>query len=163
MKMKALAHVALMLFAGAAIAQDAGPSPSTQSQALPGQQSPQSQSDQRAQQGQQRPSTSSSTAASGAANSFASADSDKDGKLSVSELQRVMPSVTITDADGDGYVSQAEAEAGIAGLAFEGGSGSDDIGEEEYGQIVALMGQSGGAAGAGAAGAGSERRTGTGN
>ena len=79
------------------------------------------------------------SASTGAHADFATADTDQDGRLSIAELQVVMPDVTINDEDGDGYVSQGEAEAGISGLAFSSGDATGDIGEEEYDEIVAMM------------------------
>lgn len=122
MKLTALAPAALLLIAGTAMAQDTT-APTDQSQSTFGGAST---------LGGDSPSY-------GAHADFATADTDQDGRLSVAELQSVMPDVTIDDADGDGYVSQSEAEAGIQGLAFSSGDADGDIGEEQYDEIVALM------------------------
>lgn len=130
MKLKALAPAALVLLAGTAFAQDGA--------------TPRDQANPNAAQGAAQ---SEANAQGGAHASFSTADTDKDGRLSVAELQVVMPDVTISDTDADGYVSQAEAQASISGLAFEG-DGTGDIGETEWDAIVALQ-DDGGAAGPG--------------
>ena len=77
---------------------------------------------------------------------FASADTDKDGLLSIAELQAAMPDVTINDENADGFVNQSEAESAIAGLAFETNGftgGSSLVSEPEYGLIVSQLGETG--------------------
>lgn len=87
---------------------------------------------------------------SGAAHpSFAIADSNKDGKLSVAELSAVLPTVNIKDADHDGFVNQEEAQVSISGLALEDFDADGEIGEDEYEAIVAYASKPG-ADGAGA-------------
>jgi hypothetical protein len=78
----------------------------------------------------------------GAHPDFATADTDKDGLLSISELQAALPDVAITDENADGFVNQSEAEAAIAGLAFESNGytgGSSLVSEPEYGLIVGSL------------------------
>jgi hypothetical protein len=73
---------------------------------------------------------------------FATADTDKDGLLSISEVQAALPDVTITDENADGFVNQSEAEAAISGLAFESNGytgGSSLVSEPEYGLIVGSL------------------------
>jgi hypothetical protein len=73
---------------------------------------------------------------------FSAADTDKDGLLSISELQAALPGVTIVDENADGFVNQSEAEAAISGLAFESNGytgGSSLVSEPEYGLIVASL------------------------
>ena len=75
---------------------------------------------------------------------FATADTDKDGLLSIAELQAAMPDVQITDENADGFVNQSEAEAAISGLAFESNGytgGSSLVSEPEYGLIVSQLGE----------------------
>lgn len=71
--------------------------------------------------------------------SFAIADTDKDGHLSVAELKVVLPDVTIVDLDADDFVSQAEAEAAISGLAFTVGDKTALLAEPDYELIVATL------------------------
>jgi hypothetical protein len=71
--------------------------------------------------------------------SFAIADTDKDGHLSVAELKVVLPDVAIVDLDADDYVSQAEAEAAISGLSFTVGKKTALIAEPDYDLIVATL------------------------
>lgn len=74
---------------------------------------------------------------------FATADTDKDGLLSISELQSALPDVTISDENGDGFVNQSEAETAISGLAFESSGytgGSSLVSEPEYGLMVSTLG-----------------------
>lgn len=93
---------------------------------------------------------------------FATADTDKDGLLSISELQAALPDVQITDSNADGFVNQSEAEAAIAGLAFESNGytgGSSLVSEPEYGLLVStLEGEPDAAAGASDAGDSGESR-----
>ena len=70
---------------------------------------------------------------------FAVADTDRDGRLSVAEMKVVFPDVTIVDLDADDYVSQVEAEAAIAGLSFTVGAGTALLTEPEYDLIVATL------------------------
>lgn len=73
---------------------------------------------------------------------FATADTDKDGLLSISEVQAALPDVTINDENADGFVNQSEAEAAISGLAFESNGytgGSSLVSEPEYGLIVGSL------------------------
>jgi hypothetical protein len=73
---------------------------------------------------------------------FATADTDKDGLLSISELQAALPDVSVTDSNADGFVNQSEAEAAITGLAFESNGytgGSSLVSEPEYGLIVSQL------------------------
>ncbi len=108
MKLKALAPAALILFSGYALAQDAS------------------------KEKYDADKTSVTTNVT-----FATADSDKDGKLSIAEMKVVMPDVTIIDVDSDGYVNQKEAEASITGLSFTAGSDTALITERTYSTIVA--------------------------
>jgi hypothetical protein len=132
MKLKALASTALILLAGTALAQAPAPAagaaaenkPSTSTAASPSSQA--------------KPAQSAQAQAKLPAD-FATADTNKDGKLNVSEFKVVMPSAMIKDSDNDGYVSQAEAEAAISGLAFTSGNDSDDIDATDYREIVAMM------------------------
>jgi len=74
---------------------------------------------------------------------FATADKDKDGLLSVSELQAAIPELRIRDANADGFVNQSEAEAAIEDLAFESSGftgGSSLVSEPEYGLMVSTLG-----------------------
>jgi hypothetical protein len=71
----------------------------------------------------------------GAHPDFSAADADKDGLLSILELQAALPDVTIVDENADGFVNQSEAEAAISGLAFESNGytgGSSLVSEPEY-------------------------------
>lgn len=89
--------------------------------------------------------------ATGAHPDFASADTDKDGLLSISELQAALPEVSITDSNADGFVNQSEAEAAISGLAFESSGytgGSSLVSEPEYGLLVSTLNMSDGDAAA---------------
>ncbi|HEY0962114.1 MAG TPA: hypothetical protein VGE69_07130 [Pseudomonadales bacterium] len=73
---------------------------------------------------------------------FAAADTDKDGLLSISELQAALPDVQITDSNADGFVNQSEAEEAISGLAFETNGytgGSSLVSEPEYGLLVSTL------------------------
>lgn len=73
---------------------------------------------------------------------FATADTDKDGLLSISELQAALPDVKITDTNADGFVNQSEAEAAISDLAFETAGftgGSSLVSEPEYGLLVSTL------------------------
>jgi hypothetical protein len=71
--------------------------------------------------------------------SFAIADTDKDGHLSVAEMKVVFPEVTIVDLDADDYVSQAEAQAAISGLTFTVGDRTALLAEPDYDLIVATL------------------------
>jgi hypothetical protein len=74
--------------------------------------------------------------------SFALADTDKDGLLSIAELQAALPEVKIKDENSDGFVNQSEAESAVAGLAFETNGytgGSSLVSEPEYGLIVSSL------------------------
>ena len=91
--------------------------------------------------------------ATGAHPDFATADTDKDGLLSISELQAALPEVSITDSNADGFVNQSEAEAAISGLAFESSGytgGSSLVSEPEYGLLVSTLNMGDGDAAAGA-------------
>lgn len=80
---------------------------------------------------------------SGAHPDFASADTDKDGLLSVEEAQAAMPDLAITDENGDGFVNQSEVETAVNGLAFESEGytgGSSLVSEAEYDLIVSKLG-----------------------
>lgn len=147
MKFSTVASIAILaLSTGTALAQDTGKTGAASQAQSPSQSQSRDQANTKAATGTAQ----SQANAQGAAHaSFATADTNKDGKLSVSELKIVMPGVMIKDEDSDGYVSQAEAEASIAGLSFTSGEDDDDIGATQYGEIVALM-DKGGAAGAGA-------------
>jgi len=73
---------------------------------------------------------------------FPAADTDKDGLLSIAELQAALPDVKIVDKNADGFVNQSEAEAAIEGLAFESEGytgGSSLVSEGEYGLIVSSL------------------------
>lgn len=73
---------------------------------------------------------------------FAAADTDKDGLLSISEMQAALPDVSITDENADGFVNQSEAESAVSGLAFESNGytgGSSLVSESEYGLIVSSL------------------------
>lgn len=140
MKLKTFAPVALILFAGTAFAQDA------EKRAKEAGATPRDQTNTRVAQGTAQ---SQANAQGGAHASFATADTNKDGKLSLSELKVVMPSIMITDTDSDGFVSQSEAQAAISGLALEDYEADGDIGADQYEAIVAYAGKPG-AAGAGA-------------
>lgn len=86
---------------------------------------------------------------------FATADADKDGLLSISELQAALPDVQITDSNADGFVNQSEAEEAISGLAFETNGftgGSSLVSEPEYGLLVSRLEDEAGSAGASDAG-----------
>lgn len=100
--------------------------------------------------------------ATGAHPDFASADTDKDGLLSISELQAALPEVSITDSNADGFVNQSEAEEAISGLAFESSGytgGSSLVSEPEYGLLVSTLNMGDGAeAGASDAGDSGESR-----
>ena len=67
--------------------------------------------------------------------SFAAADDDSDGKLSVEEAMDSLPELEIKDADYDGYVSVAEVKESTEDLEFHS---EDDaiVGEAEYMLIV---------------------------
>jgi hypothetical protein len=83
---------------------------------------------------------------------FAIADADKDGLLSIAELQAALPDVEIKDENSDGFVNQSEAESAVAGLAFETNGytgGSSLVSEPEYGLIVASLKDDDAADGAG--------------
>ena len=93
--------------------------------------------------------------ASGSHPDFATADTDKDGLLSISELQAALPDVQITDSNADGFVNQSEAEEAISGLAFESNGytgGSSLVSEPEYGLLVSTLDEDDAAAGASDAG-----------
>lgn len=78
---------------------------------------------------------------------FASADTDKDGLLSVEEAQAAMPDLAINDENGDGFVNQSEVESAISGLAFESEGytgGSSLVSESEYDLIVSKLDEEGG-------------------
>jgi hypothetical protein len=84
--------------------------------------------------------------------SFALADTDKDGLLSIAELQAALPDVKIMDENSDGFVNQSEAESAVAGLAFETNGytgGSSLVSEPEYGLIVSSLDDDDAADGAG--------------
>lgn len=86
---------------------------------------------------------------------FATADADKDGLLSISELQAALPDVQITDSNADGFVNQSEAEEAISGLTFETNGftgGSSLVSEPEYGLLVSMLEDEAGSAGASDAG-----------
>ncbi|MGV3591715.1 MAG: hypothetical protein ACO1PZ_08480 [Gammaproteobacteria bacterium] len=86
---------------------------------------------------------------------FAAADTDKDGLLSISELQAALPDVQITDSNADGFVNQSEAEEAISGLAFETNGytgGSSLVSEPEYGLLVSTLEDDDSSAGASDAG-----------
>lgn len=73
---------------------------------------------------------------------FASADTDKDGLLSIEEVNVAMPDLNITDENGDGFVNQSEVEVAISGLAFESEGytgGSSLVSESEYDLIVSKL------------------------
>ena len=73
---------------------------------------------------------------------FAAADKDRDGLLSVSELQAALPDVRIKDANADGFVNQSEAEDAISDLAFQSNGftgGSSLVSEPEYGLLVSTL------------------------
>jgi hypothetical protein len=73
---------------------------------------------------------------------FAAADTDKDGLLSIAELQAALPDVKITDKNADGFVNQSEAEAAISGLAFESHGytgGSSLVSEAEYDLLLGSL------------------------
>lgn len=73
---------------------------------------------------------------------FATADADKDGLLSISEVQAAMPDLVIEDENGDGFVNQSEVEAAVTGLAFESEGytgGSSLVSEAEYDLIVSHL------------------------
>ena len=73
---------------------------------------------------------------------FATADTDKDGLLSIAEIEVAMPGITIVDENGDGFVNQAEVEVAINGLAFESEGytgGSSLVSEPEYDLIVSKL------------------------
>jgi hypothetical protein len=127
MKLKALAPAALILFSGYALAQDASKEKYDADKAAAPAQTQQQSSSKAA-----TPSVSATTNVT-----FAAADSDKDGKLSIAEMKVVMPDVTIIDVDSDGYVNQKEAEASITGLTFTAGSDTALITEQTYSTIVA--------------------------
>jgi hypothetical protein len=77
-----------------------------------------------------------------AAPDFASADTDKDGLLSIEEAQAAMPDLAITDDNGDGFVNQSEVETALSGLAFESEGytgGSSLVSESEYDLIVSKL------------------------
>jgi hypothetical protein len=81
-------------------------------------------------------------AAPHAAPDFATSDTDKDGKLSISEAEAALPDLDLTDANADGYVNQSEVEAGIEGLQFSASGysgGNAYISEGEYDLIVSQM------------------------
>jgi cytoskeletal protein RodZ len=156
MKLKALAPAALILFSGYALAQDASKDKydadkaaapaQTQQQSSSKAATPstaQSQSSSKAatpstaQKGAQSQGNSTASASATTNVTFATADSDKDGKLSIAEMKVVMPDVTIIDVDSDGYVNQKEAEASITGLTFTAGSDTALITEQTYSTIVA--------------------------
>lgn len=83
---------------------------------------------------------------------FALADTDKDGLLSIAELQAALPDVDIKDENSDGFVNQSEAESAVAGLAFETNGytgGSSLVSEPEYGLIVSSLEDDDAADGAG--------------
>lgn len=83
---------------------------------------------------------------------FALADTDKDGLLSISEVQAALPDVEIKDENADGFVNQSEAESAVAGLAFESNGytgGSSLVSEPEYGLIVSSLDEDDAADGAG--------------
>jgi hypothetical protein len=75
----------------------------------------------------------------GAHPDFATADANKDGQLSIAELQAALPDVTITDDNADGLVSQAEAEAAISGLAFTSADDAAVVSEQEYDLMVSTL------------------------
>jgi len=152
MKLKALAPAALVLVAGFAVAQDAkddkyaaqkGAAPAqTQQQSSSKAASPSTaqQGAQSNSQGQAKSQGNATASASATTNvTFATADSNKDGKLSIAEMKIVMPGVTIIDTDSDGYVNQKEAEASITGLTFSTGEDTALITEKSYGTIVASL------------------------
>lgn len=73
---------------------------------------------------------------------FATSDTDKDGKLSMSEAQAAFPDLELTDSNADGFVNQSEVEAGIEGLQFSANGysgGNAYISEGEYDLIVSQM------------------------
>jgi hypothetical protein len=73
---------------------------------------------------------------------FATSDTDKDGKLSISEAQTAWPDLEITDSNADGFVNQSEVEAGMDGLEFSANGysgGNAYISEGEYDLIVSQM------------------------
>jgi hypothetical protein len=146
MKLKTLAPVALILLSGAAMAQDAATKPTTPSPAPAAQSQSRDQYNTKAAQGTAQ---SQANAQGGAHANFSTADTNKDGKLSLAELKVVMPDVMIKDTDNDGFVSQMEAQTSISGLALEDYDAEGDIGADQYDAIVAYAGKPG-AAGAGA-------------
>ena len=114
MKLVTLVPAVFAIVAGAASAQDAG------GQAAPGK----------------------DYSADAAHPTFAIADTDRDGLLSIAELQAALPDVEINDENADGFVNQSEAESAVAGLAFESNGytgGSSLVSEPEYGLIVASL------------------------
>lgn len=75
---------------------------------------------------------------------FATADTDKDGLLSIAEVQAALPDLKLTDENADGFVNQSEAESAVAGLAFESSGftgGSTLVSEPEYGLMVSTLGE----------------------
>jgi hypothetical protein len=118
MKLTTLAPAALLLLAGTAYAQDTGAG------------------------GETAADYDAAASEAGTHPDFATADTDKDGLLSIAELQAAMPDVTINDENADGFVNQSEAEASISGLAFESNGftgGSSLVSEPEYGLIVSQL------------------------
>lgn len=137
MKIATLASVTLLtLCSASAFAQDAAaPAPAAR--------------DQYNTKAAQGTAQSQANAQGGAHASFSTADTNKDGKLSIAELKVVLPDVMIKDTDNDGFVSQAEAQTSISGLALEDYDADAEIGADQYDAIVAYAGKPG-AAGAGA-------------
>jgi hypothetical protein len=73
---------------------------------------------------------------------WATSDTDKDGKLSISEAETAFPDLDLSDANADGYVNQSEVEAGLDGLQFSANGysgGNAYISEGEYDLIVSKM------------------------
>jgi hypothetical protein len=137
MKLTTLAPAALLLLAGGVFAQDAGDAAAG---GIADSTETESQLDTGVDSTLEGDTAGADLDASASAHAdFATADSDADGKLSVAELQAVMPDVTITDSDADGYVSQSEAEASISGLAFDSGDGSEAIDEADYDTILSAL------------------------
>jgi len=71
---------------------------------------------------------------------FGSADTDRDGMLSVQEAQVAFPDLIIVDSNGDGMLNQDEVEAAVPGLTFSpDGAPAEEgatVGEAEYQRIV---------------------------